>query len=211
GELPGLDGVRHEHGLDMRVLAAQPLHDPEEERLREPAVAVRHARRDVHREEDDGFRRGPLPQHDLPIAQVVVRDRRRILGLDGAALDRFLDRAAPVEPRSHAAAVPAFARVVVLAQAARLDLEIRQLQLFPEPVDDVVDLELEDELIAALVVAARTLARTALRRPREHVARLAVTLADALRLVLAAQPEAPVLEKAYGDLDRRIGTREDVA
>src|SRR5690606_19233914 len=94
---------------------------------------------------------------------------------------------------------------------ARLDLEIRQLQLFPEPVDDVVDLELEDELIAALVVAARTLARAALRRPREHVARLAVTLADALRLVLAAQPEAPVLEKAYGDLDRRIGTREDVA
>ena len=75
-ELPGLDRVRDEHRLDMRVLAAQPLHDPEEERLCEPPVALGHARRHVHREEHDRFGRRALAQRELPVTQIVVRERR---------------------------------------------------------------------------------------------------------------------------------------
>jgi hypothetical protein len=103
-------------------------------------------------------------------------------------LQCFLQRAAPVEPRADAATAPAFARVVVVLDRALLDLEVRQLQLLPEPIDDVVDLELEDELITALLVAAGAFCRLAVARRHELVAGLAGALADALRLLGVAQP-----------------------
>ena len=170
----------------------------------------RHARGDVHREEHDGLRRGALAHRELPIAQVVVGERRRIL-MDRTPLDRFLQRAPPVEPRAHAAPAPALARVVVLAHRAALDLEVRELQLLPEPIDDVVDLELEHELVAALVVAALAFARVAVRRIREHVAGLAVALADAAALARVAQAEARVLEETDRHLDGAVGAWQHVA
>src|SRR5690606_32673760 len=43
GKLPSLGRVRHENRLERAVLAPQALYDPEEERLRELAIAVGHA------------------------------------------------------------------------------------------------------------------------------------------------------------------------
>src|SRR5688572_1281526 len=209
-ELPRFDGVRDEHGFQVRVLTTQALHDPEEKRLRELAVVLRHARRHVHREIDDGLRGRPAAHRELAVAQVVVRERRSFV-LHGAALDRFLQRAAPVEPRAHAAAAPAFARVIVVLDGPRLDLQVRQLQLLPEPVDDVVDLELQDELVAALLVAARALRRRSVARLDELVAGLAGALADAFGLLGVAQAQARVLEETNRDLDRAIGARQELA
>jgi hypothetical protein len=150
-----------------------------------------------------------LAQCELPVAQIVVRERRCVL-LNRAALDRFLERAPAVEARAHAAPAPALAREVLVAQGAGLDLQVGQLELFPQPIDDVVDLELEHELIAAFVVTPGAFA-VALRGPREHVAGLAVALADTLALAGLAQPEPRMLEEVHGHLHRAVGTRHHLA
>src|SRR5690606_13871580 len=112
---------------------------------------------------------------------------------------------------SHAAAVPSLPGVVLLAQRAGLELQVRELQLLPEPIDDVVDLELEHELVAALLVAALALA-AAFRaaRGRELVAGLRVALADAGALALVAQAEPGMLEEADRHLNRPVAARENV-
>ena len=94
--------------FDLRVLAPDALQREEEERLRELALGLAHAAGDVERENHRGVVRRALPLHELAEAQIVVGERRRIR-LDRAALDRLLHGAAAVEPRAHAALVPAFA------------------------------------------------------------------------------------------------------
>src|SRR6185436_711209 len=117
----------------------------------------------------------------------------------------------PVEPRAHAAPAPAFARVVVVLHRARFDLEIRELQLLPEPIDDIVDLELQDELITALLVATGALRRRAVARLDELIAGLAGALAYAFGLLGVAQAQARVLEEADGNLDGAVGARQELA
>ena len=60
--------------------------------------------------------------------------------LDRAPPDRLLDRAPAIEPRTHAAFVPAFAHELSTRIRAAFGLEIGQLQLFPQPVENVLDL-----------------------------------------------------------------------
>ena len=79
GELPRLDGVRDEHGLEMRVLAAQALHDPEEECLRELAVAARVMLDDTSiAKKTTASVAGRRRIASWRIAQVVVREGGRL-------------------------------------------------------------------------------------------------------------------------------------
>jgi hypothetical protein len=72
--------------------------------------------------------------------------------------DSFIERRrSSREPRS--ATIPSLANELVVLGAAGPRLEVRQLHLFPEPVDDVVDLELEHVLDAAVLVAAAATTR----------------------------------------------------
>ncbi len=132
--------------------------------------------------------------------------------LPACALQRFLERASTVEPRARAAAVPAFARPVVVARLAGSILEVRQLHLLPQPVDDVVDLELEGVLDAAVLVAAAA-AAAALRGIRARVDAVAGpcgALADAFDLVRRTQPESVVLEHPHRHAHRRAAAGQHV-
>src|SRR6185312_2345686 len=97
------------------------------------------------------------------------------------------------------APVPALADPVAVVGRTGARLEIGQLHLLPQPVDDVVDLELEQQLHLALVTAAGALLARSLvaRRIGEHVAGLGLALARALLLLGTAQPEVIVLEHAH--------------
>src|SRR5581483_7159787 len=71
--------------------------------------------------------------------------------------------------------------------------------LLPQPVDDVIDLELEQELDFTLVLAAAALlARAALLgRIGEHITRLGLALSGALLLLRTTQTEVVVLQHPY--------------
>src|SRR6185437_949715 len=103
----------------------------------------------------------------------------------GAPLHQLLEGAPPVEARTRAAPVPALADPVAVVGRTGARLEIGQLHLLPQPVDDVVDLELEQQLHLALVTAAGALLARSLvaRRIGEHVAGLGLALARALLLL----------------------------
>src|SRR5690606_1210850 len=198
-ELPRIGRMRDEDRLERAVLAPQALHDPEEERLRELAVALGHAARHVEQEEHDGVH-GRLPAlRELTEAQVLVSEGRdRAFG--AAPLHELLERAAPVEARARAAPVPSLARPVGFLGRADARLQVRKLHLLPEPADDVVDLDLEEQLQLAFLAPAGTLARALIARRRaEHIARLHVALADALGLVRSPEPEVVVLEDPHGN------------
>src|SRR4029077_20301041 len=103
----------------------------------------------------------------------------------------FIGGGARVEPRAGAAPIPALAHPFTLGGRAGARLEVRQLHLLPQPVDDVVDLELEQELHAAVIAAAAALLTRALVLARigEHVPGLGLALAGALLLLGIAQSE----------------------
>src|SRR5207248_10530835 len=112
-----------------------------------------------------------------------------------------------------AALVPAFARVFVLIHGRRaLRLELRELELFPQPVDDLVELELDDEADLAIVGAAGlSLLAAFFAAGLQDVARLATSLARALVDLGFGEAQARVLE----ELDRHrhraaAGTRHQV-
>src|SRR5262249_22284225 len=161
---------------------------PEEECLGELAVTVRHAPRDVEHEEDDRVYRRLSAPSKLPEAQVIVGEARQSgPTLLAASLDEFLERSSPIEPRSRATPVPPFADPVCVLRGADARLEVRQLHLLPQPVDDVVDLDLEQELDLTFVLTARALVvrATILARIGEHVARLGFALTHSLGLTRA--------------------------
>src|SRR5207247_5221820 len=97
--------------------------------------------------------------------------------------------------RARAALVPAFADVFGLVhRRAALGLELRELELLPQPVDDLVELELHDEADLAVVGAARlALLAAFLAAGLQHIAGLAAPLARALlhRSVGEPQPRVP--------------------
>src|SRR5213082_465330 len=135
-EFPRLGGVRHEQRLERAVFAPQPLHHPEEEGLGELAIAVGHAARDVQHEEHHRVQRRLTAPGELAVAQVLVDEglcgpRRR------APLHQLLERAAPVEARARAVAVPALADPVGFLGRPHARLEVGQLHRFPQPVDIV--------------------------------------------------------------------------
>src|SRR5690606_24615251 len=117
---------RHENRLERAVLAPQALYDPEEERLRELAIAVGHAPRDVEHEEHDGVHGRLAPARELPEAQIFVREGRRGIGV-AAPLDHLLEGSTPVETGTRAATIPSFAFPVALLGWADARLQVRQL------------------------------------------------------------------------------------
>src|SRR5947199_10378 len=90
-----------------------------------------------------------------------------------------------------AMAVPALADPVGFLGRPHARLEVGQLHRLPQPVDDVVDLELEQQLHFALVAPAGSLFTLPLLAPGsgKHVPRLGLALARALLFLRAAQPE----------------------
>src|SRR5262249_28579748 len=148
---------------------------------------VRHTSGHVEHEKHDGVDRGLTTAGQLPITQVLVDESWRG-GWITTALDHFLERTAPVEPGARAAPIPTLTHPVGLLGGADARLEVGKLHLFPQPIDDVVDLEFEQELDFTLVLAARSfLARPPLLgRVGKYIARLGFSLAGALLLLGAA-------------------------
>src|SRR5687768_2896477 len=195
-EFPRLSGVREKQRFDLAVLPADALQREEEELLGQPPLRLVHAARDVEREDHRSVGRWRGALHQLTEAQVLVDDRHRIL-LDRTSFDRFLHRLAAIQAGARAALVPAFAYVVGLVHGPRaLGLQLGKLELFPQPVDDLVDLELHHEADLAVAGAAAFARLAAFFLARlQHVARLAAALARALAGLRVEQPEARVLEK----------------
>jgi len=139
-------------------------------------------------------------RHQLPEAQVVVGERRRLL-LHGAALDCLLDGTAPVQPRAGAVLVPAFAHHVGLVQrglAARL--EFRQLELLPHPVQQLIDGKLHQQRDGAILVAGMVVVVQIVIGAAQQIARLGRTLAGAGCAGAAGEPEARMLKQAQRHL-----------
>src|SRR5205085_5721848 len=122
--------------------------------------------------------------------------RRAVRGLDGVALHRLLHGAPAVEARARAALVPALAHVFGLVHGrGALGLEFRKLQLFPQPVDDLVDLQLDHEADLAVAGATGLAGFAAFLAPGlQDVAGLAPALARALLPLPVRKPQARVLE-----------------
>src|SRR3970282_2976152 len=98
------------------------------------------------------------------------------------------------------------AREILVLEAPFLALEIRKLELLPEPIDDIVDPKLQHELVPALVIAAFALLVALLGARRdENVAGLTLALSYAARRIVVAQPKAVVLEEADGYAQRARG------
>jgi hypothetical protein len=103
--------------------------------------------------------------------------------------------------RRERAPIPTFAHPVRFVGRPDARLQVGELHLLPQPVDDVVDLEFEQELDFTLILAARALfAGTALLRGiGKYIARLGFALAGTLLLFGTAQAEVIVLEHSHGD------------
>jgi hypothetical protein len=161
----------------------------------------------------------------LPESQVVVDERERLrIGERGVALHRvalhgFLHRAPAIEARARAALVPAFARVLVLIHGCRaLGLELGKLELLPQPVDDLVELELDDEANLAVVRAAGLALLTAFfASGLEDVAGLAASLAGALVDLGFGEAQPRMLEefdryrhRAAARTGHQVGARQEL-
>src|SRR5579863_163604 len=199
-EFPRFGGMSHEHGLEGAVLAPQTLHDPEKECLRELSIAIGHAARDVEQEEHDGMHGGLSPAGELSIAQVLIDEARRRAGR-AAPFHHLLEGAAAIEPRARAATIPPLPYPVGFLRWTDARLQVGKLHLLPEPIHDVVDLELEKKLDLALVLTARAFLTGAALTARigEHISGLGFALPRALLLLGATQPEMVMLEHAHGD------------
>src|SRR5512145_199423 len=196
-EFPGLRRMREEERLDLGVLAADALQREKEKLLGEAALRLVHAARDVEREHDRGVGRRQGAAVELAEAKVVVDDGERVV-LHRMALGGFLERAPAVEARARAALVPAFADVVGLIQRRRaLGLEVRELELLPQPVDDLIDLELDHEADFAVARAGLATLVVFFACGAQHVARLALALTGAGMRVGIEQAEARVLEELH--------------
>src|SRR5690606_5702169 len=105
-----------------------------------------HARGDVEQEEGDGVGRWAPAPGKLSEAQIIVGDRNGLRSLRTPALDHLLHGASAVQPRAGSASIPALADIGFLLDAGTCPrLQVWQLQLVPEPVEDVIDLEFQHE------------------------------------------------------------------
>jgi hypothetical protein len=136
----------------------------------------------------------------LPETQVVIDERGRVL-LNRTPPDRLFHGASAVQARTYAALVPALAHEFdVVLPRGLLWFEIGQLQLFPQPVENVFDFELEHELKIALTAAGlvATLILALLRLSRaQYLSRFARTLARARFALRIAQSETSMLRKTH--------------
>src|SRR5581483_8560940 len=154
----------------------------------ELSVPVGHAARHIEHEEHHRMhRRLPAPR-ELSVTKIFVDEGWGGSG-SAAPLHHLLEGTAPVESRAGAAPIPAFTYPVALLGRSDTRLQVGKLHLLPQPVDDVIDLELEQELDFTLVLAAAALlARAALlRRIGEHITRLGLALSGALLLLRTTQ------------------------
>src|SRR6185437_7548924 len=197
-EFPCLSRVRDEHDVQRAILAPQARCHPEEKGLGQLPVAIGHAAGDVQQEEYCRASGGLAAARELPIAQVFI-DERGCFGVEGAPLRRLAHRAAPIQAGTRTAPVPALTPPVRFLTGARARLQIGQPEIFPEPVDDVVYLELEHQLDATALGTSGALlpGRALVARLAQHIAWLGSTLPDARALPCATQPEAIVLEHAH--------------
>src|SRR6185437_120335 len=182
---------------ERAILAPQTLHYPEKEGFGELPIAIRHAAGYIEEEKHHGMNRGLAPAGELAITQVLVGERRG-RARRTAPLHQLLEGAAPIEPGAGTAAIPTLTHPVGIFRRPDASLEVGELHLLPQPVDDVVDLEFEQQLHLALLLPSRTLlARTTLLgRIGEHIAGLGLALAGALLLLRRAQTKVIVLQHA---------------
>src|SRR5439155_1013546 len=108
-----------------------------------------------------------------------------------------------------AAPVPALAHVVGIVERRRAArLELGELQLLPQPVDDLVDLQLDHEADLAVLGAARLRGPLAFLASRlQHLARLAAPLARALPPLGPDQAQPRVMELTSRSTSRRCSNR----
>ncbi len=150
-----------EGGVDSRVLAANTLQCPEEERLGELTRGVVHAGGDVKNKNDRRLSQRLRTPPQLPKAQIVVGKGDRVR-LNRAALHRFLDCSAAIQSGAWTTAIDAFAHVLRLVNAVGgFWLEIGEFQLFPQPVENFIDFELQNEFDTAFSGARTTVATAA--------------------------------------------------
>src|SRR6202011_3325123 len=94
-EFPRVGGMGDENDVDRAILAPQSGGHPEEERLGQLPVALRHACGYVQQEEYRGAQRRLAAASKLPEPKIFI-DERRCGRLQRSALDRFLQGAASV-------------------------------------------------------------------------------------------------------------------
>jgi len=195
--------VRHEHDVYGVIFAAQPGRHPKEKSLGQLPIALRHAAGDVEQEKDHGAHRRLAASRELAESQILIGEGRRVRVL-GAAFDRFLEGTPAIQAGARPAPVPPLAFPFGFLGSSDPWLQIGELHVLPEPLDDVVHFELEQEFGAAsLFSAGAFLSRTAggIRLP-EHIAGFGLPLTDALRFAGVPQPKAVMFEHAHGDSDR---------
>jgi hypothetical protein len=126
------------------------------------------------------------------------------------AFYRLFQGSPAVQPGARAALVPAFALVVGLFhRVGAPGLQVGQLELLPQPVDDLVDLHLDHEAHFAVCRAAGVRAGAVVARGPQHVARLALALARALLARRLEQAQARVLEDLHRHQHAAIGRLAD--
>jgi hypothetical protein len=173
------------------------MHHPEKERLGELAVAVGHAAGDIQHEEHHGVHRRLAPAGELAEAQILIGEGLR--ATQALAFHQLLDRTPAIQAGAGAAPVPAFAHPVAVVGRPNARLQVRQLHFLPQPVDDVVDLDLQHQLDATIALTALTFLRTLAGRTAigQYVAGFRLALAHALGITRVEQPEMVVLQHPH--------------
>ena len=200
---PGARGVGDKTRVDARIAAAQALQGQEEKSFRQPALVLAHAGRHIEHEEHHRVNAGQGALQQLPKTQVFIGERHRML-LHRAPLDGLLDGTPAVQARTGAVLVPAGAHQLLLGDGPRPPrLQVGQLEVFPQPVEDIVDgkFQQQTDLAAAAGAFLRAIATGLIAvhgtRRAQQVAGLAFALAGARFQPWRGQPEARVLQQAH--------------
>src|ERR1700676_2643544 len=132
---------------------------------------------------------------ELAVAQILIDECWSGAGI-ATPLDHFLEGAPTVEARACAAPIVTFPYPVRILGRTHARLQIGKLHLFPQPIDDVVDLEFQHELDFTLILAALAFLSGAalLGGIGKYVAWLGFSLPRALLLLGPAESEVIVLE-----------------
>ena len=200
---PGARGVGDKTRVDARIAAAQALQGQEEKRFRQPALLLAHAGRHIEHEEHHRVNAGQGPLQQLTETQVFIGKRHRML-LHRAPLDGLLDGTPAVQARTGAVLVPAGTHQLRLGDGTwPTRLQVGQLEVFPQPVEDIVDgkFQQQTDLAAAAGAFLRAIATGLIAvhgtRRAQQVAGLAFALAGAHFQPWRRQPEARVFQQAH--------------